>query len=209
MIVLYKYFVLAGILSFAVLLTANGAAVQDSKKAQPDKKSEGIRRTSAAKQIESNAAQERKMEIFEHAAANRELAALTQVEHAREMEQKASDIENSPDDETNNWKKRFSRSGIMRQSAAELYGQAVANFDKAAANRTMVAKIGKTIGKTAQLQKSESYAENMKAQGSEAMRLAACACEAAAVAFDKAERPTDVAANSQMAAVWLEKLALR
>ncbi len=205
-----KYIIFSLVVYVAAGLTAHLTAAESSKGAPSAAKQKGIRRTSAAVTVEGHATQERKMEILEHAAANRELAALTQVSHAQEMEEKAADLEHGQSDEAlSDYTRRMARAGGMRKAAANLYGQAAANFDKASANRSMVAKLSKSMDKVAQQKKAESYSTNMKLRGDEAIQMAADACEAAAVAFDKAERPSEVAVNSQNAAVWLEKLATR
>lgn len=164
----------------------------------------------ATKLVEGSAKLSRQMGIYEHAAANRELAGLTQREQAKDLEEQASEASSIKDDaDLSTYKTNNTNAGALEKSAAALYGKAATNFDKAAANRTKVATISKKLGKVEQYRDSQVYATNLKLQANEAIQMAADACEAAAVAYDKAEDLAQVALNSQMAATWLEKLALR
>jgi len=176
-----------------------------AKSAKSSKTTTPAKTVSILKKVEGSAKLEMQMEIYEHAAANRELAALTQMEQAN-----TSETTNTTDTaDLTTYKSTYSTAGALHKFASILYGKAAANFDKASANRTKVAIISRKLGKVQQYQSSQAYATNLKSQGNEAIQLAADACEAAAVAYDKAENLTEVAACSQMAAVWLEKLALR
>jgi hypothetical protein len=204
---LLRTHIFSGILLFLALFAASSAALATT--AVPEK-TPRVTRIKPPVKVEGQAELERRMEIYEHAAANRELAALTQMEHARDLQSEAAEVaKGQAATEIEEYKKTYKKAGTLEKSAAALYGHAAANFDKAAANRTMVAKISQDLGKAEQHRTSVSYSSNMKLRGDEAMRMAANACEAAAVAFDKADDPTEVAANSQMAATWLEKLAVR
>lgn len=198
--------ILAGTLVSAILVAAISARAKTANSSKTAK----IRGIKSSRTIEVSAKLERQMEIYEHAAANRELAALTQMEHAQKLKEKAAEaIKTRSDTDISTYKSAYSKAGSLEKSAAGLYGQAAANFDKASANRAKVASVGKKLGKVEVVRNSEIYATKLKAQGSEAIQMAADACEAAAVAYDKAENLTEVAANSQRAATWLEKLALR
>lgn len=163
----------------------------------------------SAKSYETTAKLEKQLDIYEHAAANRELAALTQMEQAKEKEEQAEATSTTDKEDQSTYKSTYSNAGALEKAAALLYGKASANFDKASANLTQVATISKKIGKVQQYQSSQAYSTNMKLKGNEAIQMAADAYEAAAVAYDKAEDLTSVALSSQLAATWLEKLALR
>jgi hypothetical protein len=165
-----------------------------------------VMNTAVSMDVQNIAKHVRKMELYEHAAANRELAALTQMEHAYTLEKEAVGLMKG---HTDGDIEEYRKAGALRKAAASLYGLAAGNFDKAAANRISVSKISKDIGKIEQYRSSQNYASNMKLRGDEVMQRAANACEAAAVAYDKAGDPREVAANSQMAAIWLEKLTAR
>ncbi len=203
----YRTHSILSVLLFAALCAAANSAASSGPSGD---KTPRITRIKPPVKVEGQAELERKMEIYEHAAANRELAALTQMEHARDLEKEAVEAEKGHSSgDIEEYRRAFKKAGALQKSAAALYGHAAGNFDKAAANRSMVAKISQEIGKAEQHRSSLNYSSNMKLRGDEAMRRAANACEAAAVAYDKAGDPTEVAANSQMAATWLEKLAVR
>ena len=208
MMLLKTHIFLTGVLLAATLMAADSSPAKSA--ATPAAAKPAAKAVTSSSKVASRAELERKLEIYEHAAANRELAGLTQVEHGRELEEQASDLEKGVGEvKLSEYKEIYKKAGSLRKSAANLYGLASANFDKAAANRKLVANISKNLGKAEQYRSSETYAANMTLQGDEAMRMAADACEAAAVAYDRADNPTEVAANSQLAATWLEKLALR
>ncbi|MFO7937919.1 MAG: hypothetical protein R6V06_09995 [Kiritimatiellia bacterium] len=199
---------IAGMLFCVVLKAAAGSGVESavaSKKAKTKSIS-----SKASRILENSAGLERQMEIYKHAAANRELAALAQMEHARKLQDKArqaASIKDSADDKI--YRSQHAKAGALEKSAAVLYGKACANFDKAASNQAKGASLSKKLGKVEQHRNAEIDKTNLKLRGSEALRLAAEAGEAAAVAYDKAEDLGQVALNSQMAASWLEKLAER
>ena len=206
--VLKRHIFLAGMLISAMSVAA---ASTPAKSAKSSKTATAPAKTvKAAMKVEGSAKLAKQMEIYEHAAANRELAGLTQMEHAKNLEEQAAEASKTKDDaDLATYKTNNTNAGALEKSAAALYGKAAANFDKASANRTKVASISKKLGKVEQYRNSQVYATNLKLQANEAMQNAADACEAAAVAYDKAEDLAQVALNSQMAATWLEKLALR
>lgn len=206
--VLKTHIFLAGVMIAATSMAAGISPANRTKSSKPA--SPTAKTVKVPKQVEGRVAQERKIKIYEHAAADRELAGLTQIEYARDQEEEAAElVKSAAVADVNEYKKIQEKAGSLEKSAAKLYGLATANFDKAATNRKMVANISKNLAKAEQYRNSQVYSTNMKLQGSEAMQMAADACEAAAAAYDKAEDPAEVAANSQMAATWLEKLALR
>lgn len=206
--VLKKHIFLAEMFVIAILMATTSIY---AKSAPSSKKADTPTRTiRTIKRVEGSAKMEKQRSIYEHAAANRELAALTQIERAKNLEEKATAAIHTKDaTEQSDSKSAHSSAGSLEKAAAVLYGQAAANFDKAAANHTKIAAISQKLGKVEEHRKSQVYAANLKTQGNDAMQMAADACEAAAVAYDKAGDLEEVAINSQMAATWLEKLAVR
>lgn len=159
---------------------------------------------------EGRAILEYKLEIFERASANRELAALTQMEQMRELEEQALEIEKAGiTADGNPGKTVYAKVGKAETAAARLCGLAAANFDKAAASRKQVKTLSTRLNNSEKIRSAQAYAINLKRQADEAIRMASIACEKAAEAYNKASNPAAVASASQQAAVWLEKLAVR
>jgi len=160
--------------------------------------------------IEGQALLEYRLEIFERASANRELAALTQMEQARELEKQALEVQAEAQAENSVLRRAaFKKAGKLQTDAAHLCGLAAANFDQAAANRKQVEVLSTKLNKVEQQRSARAYGLNLTQQANDAMRMASIACEKAAEAYDKAGEQVHVAAASQQAAVWLEKLAVR
>jgi len=196
-----SYMVLVGVLIATASIAGSKAAAVAPKAAAP---------TKVTKITEGRAVIEYRLEILERASANRELAAITQMEQMRDLEKQAKDLEEAGPTEADGGIKAFYKKiGKLETDAALLGGLASANFDKAAVNRKSVEALSSRLDKAEQTRSSRAYAKNLTIQANEAMRLASIACERAAVAYDKADEPTLVATSSQTAAVWLEKLATR
>jgi len=152
---------------------------------------------------------DQKISIFERASANRELAAITQMEQVGELKKQVVTLGQSSYSAEDSNVNTYKKIGSIEKKAAILYGAAAANYDKAAANRHQVVLLSTTLGNVEKKRNTQAYATNLKAQGSEAIRLASTACERAAEAYEKANDNAGVVAASQQAAAWLEKLALR
>lgn len=188
----------------AVLVAAAWSAA-----AEPAPKTEA-KAAKTSKVIEGQAILEYRLEIFERASANRELAALTQMEQARGLEKQAQEIQSVAQAEDSAERDAaFKKAGKFETDAAHLCGLAAANFDQAAANRKQVEVLSTRLNKAEQQRSARAYALNLTQQANDAMRMASMACERAAEAYDKAGEQVHVASSSQQAAVWLEKLAVR
>ncbi|MDA3926220.1 MAG: hypothetical protein PF904_16110 [Kiritimatiellae bacterium] len=196
-----RYMILAGVFIAAMSMAASKTTAVAPKAAKSAK---------TTKMIKGRALIEYKLEILERASANRELAALTQLEHMRDLAQQATDLAEGGLTETySTTKALYKQIGYLESESARLCGLAAANFDKATHNRKSVETLCSKLNKSEQQRSSRAYAISLKIQANEAMRMASIACERAAVAYDKADEPVLLAAASQTAAVWLEKLAVR
>jgi len=158
---------------------------------------------------QSRSAIDQKISIFERASANRELAAITQMEQVSELKKQVVALGQSNSSTENSNINTYKEIGSIEKKESRLYGSAAANYDKAAANRQHVVLLSTTLGNVEKKRNSQAYAANLKIQANEAIRLASTACERAAEAYEKANDSAAVVAASQQAAVWLEKLALR
>lgn len=160
--------------------------------------------------VSERAKLEYKLEIFERASANRELAGLTQMEQAREREQEATVLLETALTEGNEERaSSFKKAGKLLMDAARLYGAAAANFDQASASRHQVETLCTKLNNVQQQRNASAFKHNLTQQANNAMQQASVACEKAAEAYDKADDQGNLAAASQQAAVWLEALAVR
>jgi len=201
---------LAGVLVTAIMMAATCTAADSTQKAATTEKATVKKAVKVMISAEEIAKLQKQLEIYEHAAANRELAALAQIEHARNTELKASNlIQDTTTEEIALYKSSHNKAGAQEKAAALQYGYAATNFDQATVNRKKAAAIYKKLGKVKQQSSSENYAINLKLQANDAIQMSVDAYEAAAVFYDKAEEAALMAICSQTAAVWLEQLALR
>lgn len=191
------------IICILLLLTAGFSAV--AADAAP-----AVKKPKSTPVVSERAKLEYKLEIFERASANRELAALTQMEQARDREQEATALQQGALSEDN--EKRvisYKKAGHFFMDAARLCGNAAANFDQASASRHQVETLSTKLNNAQQQRNANAFKLNLKQQASNAMQQASAACEKAAEAYDKAGDQGNLAAASQQAAVWLETLATR
>ncbi|MDD2599484.1 MAG: hypothetical protein PHO37_09695 [Kiritimatiellae bacterium] len=160
--------------------------------------------------VSERAKLEYKLEIYERASANRELAALTQMEQAREKEQEAIALQQAALTEGNDERAiSYKKAGKLFMDAARLCGHAAANFDQASGSRQQVETLSTKLNNVQQQRNAGAFKLNLKQQASNAMQQASQACEKAAEVYDKAGDQGNLAAASQQAAVWLEALAAR
>ena len=193
-----------------MLITVLGRAGSKTAPKATPKSARSTKSATTSRTSESRAILEHRLEIFERASANRELAALTQMEQMRELEKEALAIEEAGLTTAGSTAKTvYTKVGKAETAAAKLCGLAAANFDKAATNRKQVEVLSSRLNKSEKIRSARAYATNLKLQANDAIQQASIACEKAAVAYDKAHNPVAVAAASQQAAVWLEKLAIR
>jgi len=160
--------------------------------------------------VSERAKLEYKLEIYERASANRELAALTQMEQARDREQEAIALQQTALAEGNEERTiSYKKAGKLFMDAARLCGFAADNFDQASVSRHQVETLSIKLNNVQQQRNASAFKLNLKQQASSAMQQASQACEKAAEAYDKAGDQGNLAAASQQAAVWLETLATR
>jgi hypothetical protein len=148
--------------------------------------------------------------ILERAADNRELAGATQMAHARALASQAFELQNNGvAEEGKTERDLYMKIGELEKTAAKLCGIASTNYDMAAANQQRVVGLNTRLGRTEKERNAQDKAAGLKQLADQAIEFAGAACERAAVAFDRANEAVEVAAASQQAALWLEKLATR
>ena len=150
-----------------------------------------------------------RVDVLERAAQNREVAGLTQLGHARQLELLAHELQNGDAREDETEAALNKRVGELHKKAAVFCGLAAANIDMAVANLSRAGDLCGKIGRSEQKNSAHAKAAALKSQADDAIALAGAASEKAAVAYDKAGETAEVAAASQQAAVWLEMLAAR
>ena len=150
-------------------------------------------------------------EEWERAAVNRNWAAVTQFNQAKRLIALAQELRSQDHKDEAERRRNMKAAGASERQAGDLFGKAVGNFEKAADNWGKVARLY-ARAKDALKQTDALEMKTLAIQKSvEACGAAASAYEMAADSYGErgANDPDTVAAVSEQAAVWREKLASR
>lgn len=150
-----------------------------------------------------------RIEEWERAAMNREIAAVTHQEQAETMLLQGAAFRIKEFTSDAERRDNLNRAGDLEIGAAGKAGAALGNFDRAAANWDKVAKEYAAIGDKKQETDARVMAMLARERGQACLKFTAEAYEHAAEAYSgpMANQLSKAAAASEAAATWRERLA--
>ena len=153
----------------------------------------------------------RRLDEWEHAALNRELAAATQMlQHETALKQ-AQALRTLEYGEPGQRRTNLNRAGDLEMQAAGTAAAAMGNYDRAADNWEKVAKDFGALGDKKGAADAREMAALARSNATQSLLAAAEAYELASDAYStqNAGQPGKAAGASERAATWREKLATR
>jgi len=152
-----------------------------------------------------------RIEEWERAAMNREIAAATQEEQAEDMLLQGAAFRMKEFISDAQRRSNLNRAGDLEKGAAGKAGAALGNFDRAAANWDKVAKQYDGVGDKKQASDARVMAILARERAMACLEFAAAAYELAAEAYSEpmANQLNKAASASEAAASWRERLANR